>query len=74
MECLSYELANHILNPVFDIFTTSELTNSSSSSSSSSLLSSDDAYGELLYDNDVCIRSSKSAATTANSSHSGSGA
>lgn len=70
----AYELANHILKPILDIFKTSDLAYSSSSCSSPlSSPSSDDAYGVLLCDNDDWIRSSRSAATRANSSHWGSG-
>lgn len=69
----AYELANHILKPILDIFKTSDLAYSSSSSSSPSPSSDDDAYGVLLCDNDDWIRSSRSAATRANSSHCGSG-
>lgn len=68
----AYELANHILKPIFDIFITSDLA--SSPPSSPSPPSSDEAYGVLLCDNDDWIRSTRSAATLANSSHSGSGA
>lgn len=71
----AYELASHILKPILDIFKTSDLAYSSSSSPSAwpSPSSDDDSYGVLLCDNDDWIRSSRSAATRANSSHWGSG-